>query len=360
MNERSNTDTQPQPTKSAKLIGTVVKTIISLSLLFMLAPGLFIGSILLDDIREAVHMRLRWQATTCRITASDVTRGWDEKYIFQVEYACQIGTEEYVFDTYRKDYYGSTDFSEAQMLANRYAVGSEAICYVSPDKPYRAVIEHSSLWAVLFALLPLSFIAMAIGAFYFLWWGERSFKKQAPSSTQKARPDMWIALIASGFFCATGLIFLFHFLLVPVSQVLDATDWEKTPCNILSSRVHIETDCDDTSYSVDILYHYTVQNKEYRSNQYSFFGNSPGSKRYQERIVNRYPEGSVAICYVDPDDPRTAVLDRGFTVDILPGLMPLVFVVLGGLLFAGLLTSMLRPTSHDGEGTVGTRAAPGR
>jgi hypothetical protein len=36
------------------------------------------------------------------------------------------------------------------------------------------------------------------------------------------------------------------------------------------------------------------------------------------------------VCYVDPSDPTQAVLERGFTADLLFGLIPLVFVAIGG------------------------------
>jgi len=74
-----------------KHIGVVVKTIISLPLLLMAAVGLFFGVMLLIEAYEPVSMRLHWQPTPCRITASEATPDWQGKHVFTVEYVCKLG-----------------------------------------------------------------------------------------------------------------------------------------------------------------------------------------------------------------------------------------------------------------------------
>jgi hypothetical protein len=52
-------------------------------------------------------------------------------------------------------------------------------------------------------------------------------------------------------------------------------------------------------------------------------------------VVARHPAGSKTVCYVNPDEPTEAVLERGFTPDMWFGLIPLLFVLVGvgGLIF---------------------------
>lgn len=40
--------------------------------------------------------------------------------------------------------------------------------------------------------------------------------------------------------------------------------------------------------------------------------------------------GEQAVCYVNPNDPTEAVLERGFTNELYLGLIPLIFVLVGG------------------------------
>jgi hypothetical protein len=56
---------------------------------------------------------------------------------------------------------------------------------------------------------------------------------------------------------------------------------------------------------------------------------SYGNRSVAEAVVDRYPAGQPAICYVDPSNPAEAVLDRSLGNDFYLGLIPLVFVLIG-------------------------------
>jgi hypothetical protein len=115
--------------------------------------------------------------------------------------------------------------------------------------------------------------------------------------------------------------------------VLDASGWDETPCTVLSSRVRAHTGDDSTTYSVDILYAYTVDGKGYKSSGYGFLGGSSSGYRGKADVVERHRPGTRTVCYVNPDDPWDAVLVRGFTAGFLFGLIPLVFAAIGGIGF---------------------------
>jgi hypothetical protein len=85
----------------------------------------------------------------------------------------------------------------------------------------------------------------------------------------------------------------------------------------------------DSTYSIDILYAYTVSGREYRSNQYDFVGGSSNDRTEEEGIVGRYQPGMKDICYINPQDPTDAVLQRQFTTSMLVGLIPAVFFFVG-------------------------------
>jgi hypothetical protein len=107
------------------------------------------------------------------------------------------------------------------------------------------------------------------------------------------------------------------------------------PCEILESRVATHEGDDGATYSIEALYRYEIGGREHRSNRYGFMGGSSSGYDAKAEAVAAIPPGAEVMCWVDPDDPFDAVLERGFTTDYLFGLIPLIFALvgLGGLAF---------------------------
>ena len=152
-----------------------------------------------------------------------------------------------------------------------------------------------------------------------------SFSNQ-PLSTQGRRPPpAWLFAILILF----GLVFLYFFFLRPAMKVLAAQNWPQVPCVIESSSVGRHPGSKGTTYSVDIIYSYRVGGRFHSADRYGFMGGSSSGFAGKEGIVERYPAGSRAMCYVNPADPLDAVIERGFTNDMFFGLIPLAFTVVG-------------------------------
>ena len=131
------------------------------------------------------------------------------------------------------------------------------------------------------------------------------------------------------FFLSLGLV-VTGLLVRDVWKDAKTYFWPAVPCTIVLSEVRSHSGDDGLTYSVDILYRYKINGKEYQSNRYKFLGGSSSGSEGKQQIVNRHKPGTKMVCYVDPSDPTQAVLERGFTADLLFGLIPLVFVVIGG------------------------------
>src|SRR5262249_37572766 len=103
---------------------------------------------------------------------------------------------------------------------------------------------------------------------------------------------------------------------------------------IVSANVRSSSDSDGTTYRPDILYRYRFNNREYQSNRLGLGVQvSTGSSSSSHSWTNQFRTGTRATCYVDPNDPTFAALERGFTPSLLMGLIPLAFVFFG---FIGL------------------------
>ncbi|MCP4397864.1 MAG: DUF3592 domain-containing protein [bacterium] len=130
------------------------------------------------------------------------------------------------------------------------------------------------------------------------------------------------------FLLMGGLFFLLAFVR-PLLKIMNARDWNETSCVVTFSRVKTHDGSKGRSYLVDILYSYEINGKEYRSNRYHFMSGFSSGFSDTAAIVNRYPPGTEITCYVNPKNPRDAIIERGFTSDLLYGLIPLIFMLIG-------------------------------
>jgi hypothetical protein len=113
---------------------------------------------------------------------------------------------------------------------------------------------------------------------------------------------------------------------------------------------------DGTTYSVEILYAYEVNGREFRANRYHFMGGSSSGYDGKARIVAHYPPGAQSICYVNPEDANDAVLLRGFTPVMWVGLVPVVFLAIGIAGMCGKIGPVAAARKID---FVGKSARPG-
>lgn len=163
----------------------------------------------------------------------------------------------------------------------------------------------------------------------------------------KGKGGCFLILFFSLFFIA-GCAFFYIFFIRPLLGILDARDWPEVPCTVISSKVESHSSSDGTTYSVEIVYKYTVAGKPYQSDRYDFTDFSSSGRNGKQKIVRRYPPGKKTICFVNPDDPNSAVLNRDFSPWMLFGALPFLFIVVGagGMYFA---VSSMRKSKKGAE-----------
>ena len=123
------------------------------------------------------------------------------------------------------------------------------------------------------------------------------------------------------------LLMLYFFFLRPLRRVRSARSWRETPCVIVSSSVS-EDATDSALYRVLVTYQYDFVGRYYSSSRYSFSPSSATSGyRRKKRVADRLAPGTKTICYVNPDDPRDAVIERGLTWDMVVwGVFAIIFL----------------------------------
>ena len=301
------------------------------------------GKILVNDARSYL-----WRATDCTILESSVLDqpgqsgrghefGFNVRYTYEIDGLTHTSTR---FSTQDKRFDAVND---AERLAEKYRAEMRARCWVNPANPGESVLERASLWPAFVLLIPLVFVLISVGGIAAVWRGK--WTTESPISerpTFGARPGL-VRIFFAFFFIVGSAIFVPLFAL-PALKIVAASGWPEMPCRVISSAVRSHDGDDSTTYSIDILYVYTIDERAHRSNRYGFFGGSTSGHAGKAAIVRRYPPGKESVCYVNPADPTDAVLFRGAETGMWFSLLPLLFVVIGaaGFLNASRLAGATR------------------
>lgn len=141
-------------------------------------------------------------------------------------------------------------------------------------------------------------------------------------------PTGCLSLFFLIFFVAGGAL-LWFFSIRPMLKVLDARTWPAVPCTVTESRVEESSDSDGSTYKAVVISAYTWEGREYGSGRYDFTDYSSSGYEGKAALVARYPVGTRAECYVNPEDPSEAVLSRSASSRYLLGLFGLIFMLPG-------------------------------
>lgn len=189
---------------------------------------------------------------------------------------------------------------------------------------------------LLFLVIPLVFMAIGIGAPVAMW--RRYLREQrgevqaiaaaAPTPAKRKLGTKGIVGFFSIFFIMGSAFFYFMFL-GPVLNIFAARSWVATPCVIEHSELERHSDSDGVTYEIDMRYRYTYEGNTYHAERYWFAFGSSSNYDGRRAIVDAHPAGSETSCYVDPDNPSEAVIDRSFPGELWFGLLPLIFVLVG-------------------------------
>jgi len=112
---------------------------------------------------------------------------------------------------------------------------------------------------------------------------------------------------------SVGLVLLNYLVIVPLQQVHAAQQWIPAACTIVSSQMADRPDGDGGVTGVgEIVFRYTVGNQHRESRRTTFFAlfHCCGDDAV---LVRSNPAGAQKTCFVDPNDPSEAVLERGVT-----------------------------------------------
>lgn len=329
-------------------MGRIAGTIFGL--VFMGFGVVFSGLILMAFYQTA--QTYRWQEISCTVLSSEITdsRDSDSPQRVSVHFKYFSDGRQYTSE-WGENF---SDYSEAQRTLDRYRAGSNVQGYLDPDRPGNAILQRRSLWGLFVILLPLLFVVVG-GVVVLVSWKftpgkQGALSDMAPKIGSQLGSVLGLGCFFSVFFLAGAGLFFFLFLR-PAYRVYNATNWIETPCKIVSSEVAAHSGDDSTTYSIEVLFSYSYGGREYKSSRYDLSaGGSSGGSASKQKVVDQLPPGKETVCYVNPNDPVDAVLNRDFTSNIWIGLisLPFLFAGLGGYIFVFASRKKLgaRPAAH--------------
>lgn len=160
--------------------------------------------------------------------------------------------------------------------------------------------------------------------------------KTTPISEPSTQSGRGCLILFGLIFGSAGFLFFYLMTIRPWLHSREAADWPTAVATILESQVEEHWDDDGSTYSPEITFRFDVNGRDYNSSTWTFDSFS-SSRRWADRIVDRYPKGSQHPCYYSPEQPENAVLDRSFGQAGWFHLFPLIFVFIGfGLALSGV------------------------
>lgn len=165
-------------------------------------------------------------------------------------------------------------------------------------------------------------------------WSPTMADRPTPVPSTAARiylSAVGIALLLAGLGFAWGLIHAWQ-------RAEVARGWTGVPCVIVSSGVRDVAPGNQPRWQAAVEYRYNWDGREYTGTRIRR-GEGPSAHRQQAAArAAKYPAGLKTSCFVDPEEPASAVLEHSTRAPLYSIWFPLLFAV-GG---AGMLRSAWR------------------
>lgn len=251
-----------------------------------------------------------------------------------VTYEYRVGKRTYRSDRYSiRENLGNTDVSET--LA-KFRKGAEVTVFYNPDEPSEAVIERD-LPEGAFQALSLVVVLIVVGAAALVFGTTDIIRWLRPHLPEPGQAGMAVALALMGLF-ALRMGFVLR------GQVAASMNWHQARGRIGTSGLEeVDMTPRDGSWSGHrgfrsrVIYSFEVDGHTYGGDRVAFGANvSSTVARLISGAAERYPAGSQATVFYNPDNPAECVLERRASGLLLLWGLAGCFL-LGALAVAGML-----------------------
>lgn len=165
-------------------------------------------------------------------------------------------------------------------------------------------------------------------------WELEAFEDK-PAKRRKASVLNIIPRVVGWVFIIVALgIFVWQSAL-PYFNYIAAQKYQSVPCSVVECHVETADGKGKPCYRIGIEFEYEINAQKYRSKNFDVLRGSFSTSTEVEtmhKTVAKYPAGSQAICYVNPDHPNEAYFTRTLPYGIwFGGFFSLIFALMGVL-----------------------------
>ncbi len=149
----------------------------------------------------------------------------------------------------------------------------------------------------------------------------------------------WFRAVMGLAFMIMGGAFTF-FLWLSYERAEEPRSWTVVPCTIITSQLNTDRVTPDSpvTYKAEVLYRYNIGGVIHTGNLIRRVNGRTADKPKAELAVATYRVGTSATCFVNPVDPKMAILEQSTKAAIYAIWFPMLFVV-GGV---GMVVSAFR------------------
>jgi hypothetical protein len=161
---------------------------------------------------------------------------------------------------------------------------------------------------------------------------------QVPANQKMPRGTGCITIALSAVTLGFGLLLVQMTLLDPLHQSQRVKEWKPVPCMVKESRVvshNVRGKKSSPGYEPYAEFEYSHEGQAYSSSQFWLSKRLLNSYAEAKAFLEPFPKGKPARCWVNPQNPSEAVLNREFVGTSVIGAVfgsTLAIVGLGGLL----------------------------
>jgi hypothetical protein len=119
--------------------------------------------------------------------------------------------------------------------------------------------------------------------------------------------------------------------------------WPEVECRIVTSKLTTQKDEDgEEEYCFEVIYKYTFGGQEYESNTLDRHGDDDKSiyadDEHPRKLLRKYSTGKTVRCFVNPEEPGNAVLERSKVDYVFLAFLPiaLIFTLIGLVYLMGI------------------------
>lgn len=286
-----------------------------------------------------------WQKVPCVIERFEIKADHKKASVFQEDlkfrYDWQgeshIGTRIWPDSTGSDKYEKLSEVRERLLIDNQREKpeGLRTECRVDPKHPEKVSLlppSGASWFGLIFAVFGGAFVLIGLSLIRYALRNrkETAISDQAAQANQSPIPMAVFFTV----FALAGLGVTFGLVVPSATRYFAAKSWVETPATVIWSRVASHSgNKGGTTYSAEIFYRYQFRDREYRSDRYRLMSGSSSGYDSKKATVAAHPPKSVLTCFVNPQKPWQAIVERNPGASALFLLFPLPFLAIG---FGGL------------------------